>query len=702
LAVKSEHINEIAPPIDFGGNQLDPVLEQVLQHVRLRAWRRIAWLRKLWSESNTAANGHTFHTEVDGYLGNIDTPPAEFNWYSREESLQSLNKSIAETQLALISDNQSRWTLFHQIFGLSRAESDLLQACVALAIEPNFGRIYAYLQDHSGRGYVTEELAARLFGHGWCLPLPAESPLKTWRLIIETRNGPGEPPRFECDPFVRNWLLGWDDLDPFLVGFTQIKPTCEPLKGWPLADVVNTIEKVFQQDVQKRIRLFIAGEKGSGRRSFAAVIARHFNLPLLVIDTDRIPVQNWELLYVSAQRQAFLHRSALAWTGTNIMERSWPQTVLPFQVQFVIGEVDEYLSEMEGVIDYRFELPVLSIDERLSLWQTFVPKSDTWPENELNLLAQRHQSTIGQILQVAAKGVHNPVEASEALRATSRQRLGSLAQQLDCPFRWSDLVLPASLRHNLEDFVFEATEGTVMWERPEARRLFPQGKGLIALFNGSPGTGKTMAAQVIAAELQRDLFRIDLSAVVSKYVGETSKNIERILSRAQRMDALLLFDEADALFGKRTEIRDAHDRFANSDTNYLLQAIEQYPGIAILACNKKANLDGGFMRRLRYILEFPKPEAPQRLELWRRIIGELVGPEYLDAIESDLRRLAEAVEVTGAQIKYSVLSGIFIARRERSGFALPYLLRGLERELMKEGRGLGRQLQDVFNIKAIL
>ena len=145
----------------------------------------------------------------------------------------------------------------------------------------------------------------------------------------------------------------------------------------------------------------------------------------------------------------------------------------------------------------------------------------------------------------------------------------------------------------------------------------------MAMFSGSSGTGKTMTAQVIASSLQLDLFRIDLSSVISKYIGETSKHIDRILSQAQSMHAVLLFDEADTLFGKRTEIKDAHDRFANSDTNYLLQAIESYPGIAILATNKKSNIDGAFLRRLRFVFEFQKPDPVQRLELWKKLLKNL-------------------------------------------------------------------------------
>jgi SpoVK/Ycf46/Vps4 family AAA+-type ATPase len=185
--------------------------------------------------------------------------------------------------------------------------------------------------------------------------------------------------------------------------------------------------------------------------------------------------------------------------------------------------------------------------------------------------------------------------------------------------------------------------------------------------------------------------------VVSKYVGESSKNLERIFSRAKNMNLVLLFDEADSLCGKRTEIKDAHDRYANTDTNYLLQAIESYPGIIILASNKKSNIDNGFIRRLRYQFDFPQPDVEQRHAIWRKIVGELLGDEIRNKLDGDLFRLSGLVEITGAQIKQSILSAIFMARKEKSDLKTAHLLRGLERELAKESKGLAKEVYKVCN-----
>jgi len=278
------------------------------------------------------------------------------------------------------------------------------------------------------------------------------------------------------------------------------------------------------------------------------------------------------------------------------------------------------------------------------------------------------------------------------LKSDAARQLGQLAQAVTSEFRMDDLVVSDLVRDALGDFIFEATARVAFWEKLQHQRLFPQGKSLIALFTGSPGTGKSMAAQVIANTLKLDLYRIDLSMTVSKYIGESTKNIERILSRSSNMDVILFFDEADALFGKRTEIKDAHDRYANTDTNYLLQAIENYPGIVLLATNNKSNIDSGFMRRFRYVLDFQKPDAVQRLELWRKMIAELAGIHYLGVLDNQLQQLAESVELTGAQIKFAALSAIFNSQKDGLPLNAGHLLKAIERELGKEGRGINKQV----------
>jgi hypothetical protein len=688
----------LSPTVEIVESSLDPALQRVLTRVRLRAHRRAAWLRKLWSEEGEPGGlVAVTHAEINMFLDDRDAPEVETAWLAAEEAAGRWNGELAAVEAAMADDGDSRLALLHQIFGLSPQESDVLQAGLAVSLDPSLARVYAYLQDHAGRGYATEPLVARLFGHGRCCVWSCESPLRTWELVTEKEIVPGEVPMLVCDQMVRDWLLGENDLDEHLVGVATLHPPLPPLEGWPVQETADVLARIVNNGHAGRARVRISGLVGSGRRTLAACIGAELDLPLLVIDADRIEDRDWDRVFVRAQRQAYLDRCALAWCGDSVQRRNWPQIVPHFPVQFVVCEPGQAIPSVPDAADYLVEMPPSSLGERRELWRRCVPAAATWPAQDFEALVRRHRVTVGQIAAIARKDVQDPRQAAAMVREAQRHQLGKLAQPLECPFGWDDLVVNSNLQQALEDFVFEAQERATFWEQPEAQRLFPRGKGLVALFTGTPGTGKTMAAQVIAANLGLDLFRVDLSSVVSKYVGETSQNLERILSRAAHMDIVLLFDEADALFGKRTEIKDAHDRFANTDTGYLLQALEDYGGIALLATNQKSNLDPAFIRRIRYVLDFPRPNATQRLCIWRRIVDELAGSEQLGVLAPDLEILADEVDVTGAQIKFAILAALFAARRDGEPLMLCHLLRGLDRELMKEGRTLSdRERERLF------
>ena len=406
------------------------------------------------------------------------------------------------------------------------------------------------------------------------------------------------------------------------------------------------------------------------------------------MDTSQIADSDWPDIYVNAQRLAYLSGAVLIWHGSNL-HRSYPKTVVPVAIQFVACDADQTIPPCEDIVDNRVSLPGTTVNERCRLWQERVPESKVWPSHEFETILVRYRLSAGDIDSVARRAPSSAQEAAEFCREVTRHHLGELARALECPFGWDDLVVTDKLRESLEDFAFEARDRTAFWESSRIRRLFPRGTGLIALFNGPPGTGKTMAAQVIAADLQLDVVRVDLATVVSKYIGETAKHLARIFERAARMNAVLLFDEADALFSRRTEVKDAHDRYANTDTSYLLQLLEEHDGIVVLATNKKQNIDPAFVRRIRYVFDFPRPEATERRTIWRKLVGDMSGHDTLARLETTIELLAANVDMSGAQIKNAVLAGMFMGRRNREPLAMTHLLRGIERELSKEGRALG-------------
>ena len=665
----------------------------LLKRIKLLAKMRVAWLRNIWTQnSDNIIGDFTVHHEIDGYLSDRDLPELEAEWQASQPEMQELAYLLAETEEEIRLQVNSRFKQLGDIFGLNQIEMDIVQLCFCQAVEPNLGRIFAYLQDNSSKNYVTESLTARLFRHRNFVILKSDSPLKKWAIIKETFVHSGEQSKWEIDPFIRNWLLGFNDIDESLSHFAKFQSPKKPLPNWPLKKAILDINRIFQADSNHKIRVFAEGVGASGRKTFAACICQNFGLELLAVDSGLIPENKWVNIYMLAHRQARLSNAAIIWYNEPIKEAVWPINISPVSLQFVVDEGDSKQFDSEYFINIRIVLPKLNFEERLQLWQSHVPHSKSWPQGEFENMVLSHETSIGKIVSIGRQMTPNIKAAYEALQADSRQRLGSLAQLLASHFIMDDLVLSPVIKNEIENFIFEATERTEFWEQNNTKRLFPQGKGLIGLFTGNPGTGKTMAAQVIANSLKLELYRIDLSSVISKYIGESSKNIEKILKRAQNMNVVLFFDEADSLFGKRTDIKDSHDRYANTDTNYLLQEIENYPGIIILASNKVSNIDNGFMRRFRYLLDFREPDAAQRLLLWEKILRELIDFETVLRLKNDLKYLADHVEITGAQIKQSILSAIFLSRKEGCVIATKHLLGGIERELIKTGKSLNKRV----------
>lgn len=663
-----------SPAPNLAADAADGELRRLCAQVRLRLYRRIAWAAHVRNGAELAWR--------DGWADR----DALVAWTADDERGRELAGALG----AVTPARHERLDRIGEVFHLDDVERDALQFCLALALDPSLAPI---LVEAEGRGYPTEAAIAQTFDHGTARPVTPDSPLLRWDLLEVREVGAGEPAALAIDPLIRDWICGRPRLDELLVGRAQIVESRPSLSGWAVADTAAAIAD--QVRAGGRVRVRVVGPTGIGRRTFAAAVGEALGMAVLAIDVDAAPDEQWSRLHRRAQRQAYLDGVALAWHGEALSLRRWPEEVAPFPVQFLITEPGQPATASSSAIDRTVRLPAPTIADRVELWRG--AGGARWPVEAVDRLAGRLRAVPGEIALAMARQPTTIEGAADAVREGARERLGELATWLECPFRWDDLVITDSVREALADFVFEARDRARFWEGSPARRLFPQGRGLFALLSGPPGTGKSMAAQVVAAELGLDLFRISLSAVVSKYVGETARNLQRILARAEAMDAVLLFDEADALFSKRTEIKDAHDRYANSDTNHLLQAVESFGGVAILASNKKASIDPAFLRRLRYVIELPRPEAGERRELWRRLVGELAGDALAVALGAGLDALAADLELTGAQIKNATLMAAFAARRDGAPIAMRHLLRGVERELAKEGRSFNERERARFH-----
>jgi SpoVK/Ycf46/Vps4 family AAA+-type ATPase len=267
-----------------------------------------------------------------------------------------------------------------------------------------------------------------------------------------------------------------------------------------------------------------------------------------------------------------------------------------------------------------------------------------------------------------------------ACRSVTAAEVGSLAQKLPLPHRRDDLVVPAELAAELDLAVAWVRQERKVLDEWGFRRRLALGRGLTALFAGPPGTGKTMAAQVLARELGLDLYRVDLSRIMSKYIGETEKNLAQLFDQA--LSSVLFFDEADALFGKRSEVKDAHDRYANVEIGYLLQRMEEHDGVTVLATNRMRDMDDAFIRRFHVIAHFPMPTEPDRERIWR---GMFPAQAAL-AGDVDFAHLAHDFELSGGEIKNAALAAAYLAADEGQPIAMAHLTRGIRREMVKAGR----------------
>jgi len=302
--------------------------------------------------------------------------------------------------------------------------------------------------------------------------------------------------------------------------------------------------------------------------------------------------------------------------------------------------------------------------------------------SQFNFAAQAIRSASAEALQVQSAGGDLSGALWDICRAHARPRLNDLAQRIQPVAGWDDLVLPEAQKQILRQIAGQLRQRAKVYDAWGFGVAGARGLGIAALFAGPSGTGKTMAGEVLANELKLDLYRIDLSQVVSKYIGETEKNLRRVFDAAEESGAILLFDEADALFGKRSEVKDSHDRYANIEISFLLQRMEAYSGLAILTTNMKSALDPAFLRRLRFVVPFPFPDAAQRVEIWRRVFPGQTPTEALDFVQ--LARL----QVSGGNIRNMALNAAFLAAEADQPVGMRHLLQAAKSEYAKLERPL--------------
>jgi hypothetical protein len=578
-------------------------------------------------------------------------------------------------------------------FGLSAFERDVLLACAGVELDSAFAASCAAAQGDSRQAYPTFGLAlAALPGAHWSALSPA-SPLRRWRLI---EVGSGETlttSPLRISERVLHYLVGVQHLDESLEGFLAPVRLFVELPPSQRALVERIVG--LWSDNQAPPAIQLCGGEGSGKEDVAAAACAALGIGLYAMRAEDVPAApaEREALARLWEREAVLGRSALLLDceqaeGAESM-RAPISFVENMQGMIFIAARDPIRSPRRRFI--RLDVRGPSPAEQRSLWRGVLGPSAGDLNGKLGEITAQFSLGPQGISAAGAEALdalsRRPGEELgsllwEACRSQARSRLDDLAQRIEPAAAWEDLILPTHQKSVLREILANVRQRARVYDAWGFAGKGSRGLGISALFAGASGTGKTMAAEVLAGELKLDLYRIDLSQVVSKYIGETEKNLRRVFDAAEEGGAVLLFDEADALFGKRSEVKDSHDRYANIEVSYLLQRMESYRGLAILTTNMKGELDPAFLRRLRFIARFPFPDAAMREAIWERIF-----PPDTPTQDLNIHKLAR-LNVAGGNIRNIALQAAFLAADEGGPVRMNHLLRAAYTECAKLERPL--------------
>ncbi|HKR12654.1 MAG TPA: AAA family ATPase [Pyrinomonadaceae bacterium] len=585
-------------------------------------------------------------------------------------------------------------------FGLSPFERDVLLLCAALELDTSIASLCNLAQGGINRSYPTFALALMLFDDPAWETLSPERPLRYWRLV--EINQPGAQPlttsALRADERIVNYLKGLNYIDDRLTPFLM---PLQPAGGGMLLPesqeqaATTIIRKLESRREAPHLPVVqLPGSDSASKQLIAWHVVRTLGLHLYRLPAEWLPSNAAELdslarfvnresallpvaFYIDSSEVEKPAGEARENNRSSILQRFLTRlTCLTF---LDTRDVRTFSTAESIIVDVAKPTRV----EQQAAWEETLPDSNTQSAAQLagqfNLGLDEIDRIANTIDRDVADGdLRTPHQRlwDECLSST-RPRLDELAQRLDPKATWSDLVLPAQETNLLRQIASQVDQRAKVYEEWGFSKKMNRGLGISALFAGDSGTGKTMAAEVIANELRLNLYRIDLSAVVSKYIGETEKNLRRLFDAAEDGGAILFFDEADALFGKRSEVKDSHDRYANIEINYLLQRLEAYSGLAILATNMKNALDAAFTRRLRFIVNFPFPGLAERREIWREVFPVQTLTRGLD-----FDRLAR-LNLTGGNIHNVALNAAFLAAKAKQPVTMPLVFEAARAEFGK-------------------
>ena len=654
------------------------------------------------------------------------------------QALQDITEQIdRKVEASEVQNVPLHLSLLASQFDLTPYEKQVLLVCLAPEIDRKYEKLYAYLQDDVTRQKPSVALILDLL----CQSLPQQisfrglfnssSSLIRFNLVIMTDISADRPVPLlkrllKLDDRITDYILGRQSLDSRLESCVKF---ISPQTKWEdvhISDEIKNQTRKFacsyfeteatktKQSVRESI-VCIHGPKGAGKRALAEAVCFELNIPMLVCNVDKLLniSGSYEELFALLGRETLLQQSALCLENFDSLLIEEDKNLN--QISELIEAVQTF-STLTFILSSRPWRPKNSVvrqkyfdiflpipEERLrkEVWLRQFPDADLLVSDvDWELLAAKFTFTPGQIIDAARmardaavwtaftrlSGDSRITEADlyKACRAQSNQRLSALAQKIAPKYIWQDIILSDDRMEQLREICNNVKYRTLVYQVWGFDRKLSLGKGLNVLFAGPSGTGKTMSAEIMANELGLDLYKVDLSSVVSKYIGETEKNLSRIFDEAETSNAILFFDEADALFGRRSEVRDSHDRYANIETGYLLQKMEECQGVVILATNFRKNMDDAFVRRLHFTVEFQFPSELDRLRIWQKV-WPATTPVSADL---NLEFIARRFEMTGGSIRNIALASAFLAASDGQIVTMSHLIHATRREYQKMGKVL--------------
>jgi AAA+ superfamily predicted ATPase len=678
-------------------------------------------------EAQTARAVYISHAEVEFLLSEQSET---HNDPRNDDAVAEVGRLRTEIAARIAISRQQRVFLalpeLCDLFGLSTFESQAMVICLAPELRRKYDRLYAYAQDDITRKRPSADLVLELLcdteAARWnARSLFAEGGTLIRAALLQKIDDPHSPSGssglaqfLKVDPRICEFLLGNNQIDARLAGEIEV---LRPIPNAGNADrlaidraIVDGLAKLVehQQSADKgdrrKLVLHLHGPGGVGKRKLALHLCRQLNCALLCIDAELLVARGpqAEGLLRAAFREALLQHAALCLQHADalLVEAARPLlnalnvAIAEYGWLVILSAAGAWTqrSAFPGCLFHSTALSIPDVPTRASVWQHAL-EGETQVEVWADQLAAQFRLTPGQIhaaVELArTRRNMDPDRPSIALRdlaSACRQqssgKLRELAVKIEPHYGWNDIVLPPDKTAHLREICSHVRHQFHVFGKWGFGKKLGHGKGLSVLFTGPSGTGKTMAAEVLARDLELDLYKVDLAGVVSKYIGETEKNLANVFAEAETSNAILFFDEADALFGKRTEVSDAHDRYANVETSYLLQKMEAYEGVVIMATNLRDNMDEAFTRRVRFIVEFPFPDEANCLRIWQTHFpaSAPVSPEI------DYAFLARELRLPGGNIKNIVLSAAFMAAENGGTVRMEHILHGSRREYEKMGK----------------